>query len=62
MEEEWIQVLNELSLRDDINQLLSGYATAILLERGLLKEDEFQRIVDLSCIPWCTCGYRSELV
>lgn len=45
MEEEWIQVLNELSLRDDINQLLSGYATAILLERGLLKEDEFQRIV-----------------
>lgn len=45
MQDEWILVLQELSQKDDINQLLSGYATAILLERGLLQEDEFQRIV-----------------
>lgn len=45
MQDEWIHTLQELSQKDDINQLLSGYATAILLERGLLQEDEFQRIV-----------------
>lgn len=45
MKDEWINILQELSQKDDINQLLSGYATAILLERGLLMENEFQRIV-----------------
>jgi len=32
--EEWIQVLNNISERDDLNTKLSGFAAAVLLERG----------------------------
>lgn len=45
MEEEWLQVLVELIHRDDMNPFLSGYATAILLERGFLQENDFQQIL-----------------
>ena len=48
MEEEWLQVLVELIHRDDMNPFLSGYATAILLERGFLQENDFQQI--LTCL------------
>ncbi len=33
-EEEWIAVVKELAKRDDLNTRISGYAVAILLERG----------------------------
>ena len=32
--DEWLKVLSEISQRDDINTMASGFATAILLERG----------------------------
>lgn len=38
----WITALNEISDRDDLNPRLSGYATAILLERGLIQEDDLR--------------------
>lgn len=33
-QEKWLSVLEEISNRDDLNTIASGYATAILLERG----------------------------
>lgn len=38
--ESWVQALKEVAERDDLNPRLSGYASAILLERGLLSEAE----------------------
>lgn len=40
--ETWISALNEISLRDDLNPRLSGCAAAILLERGLMSEEELK--------------------
>lgn len=37
--ERWLNVLTELSDRDDLNSKASGYAAAILLERGRMKPD-----------------------
>lgn len=34
--DKWLEVLEELSNRDDINTKASGFATAILLERGVM--------------------------
>ena len=41
--EAWISALNELAMRDDLNPRLSGCAAAILLERGLMSEEELKR-------------------
>jgi hypothetical protein len=41
----WIERLRNLSDADDRNPLLSGYACAILLERGLLANEELIREV-----------------
>ncbi len=48
-EEKWIKELKELSNRDDLNTKASGFATAILLERGkidneLLKKEVSRRL------------------
>lgn len=39
-EERWIQVLEEIAQRDDLNTKLSGFAAAILLERGKMGSEE----------------------
>lgn len=44
-EEKWIEALYELARRDDLNTELSGYATSILLERGILKEEELEQFL-----------------
>lgn len=41
--EAWISALNEIAMRDDLNPRLSGCAAAILLERGLMSEEELKR-------------------
>ncbi len=38
----WIDALFEISLRDDIQAGLSGFATAILLERGVIGNEELK--------------------
>ena len=38
--DEWIKVMNEISQRDDINTMASGFATAILLERGEISSEK----------------------
>lgn len=45
MEDEWLRVLYELFERSDVNPLTSGYAAAILLERGVLKEEKFHQMI-----------------
>jgi hypothetical protein len=47
----WTQRLRRLSDADDRNPLLSGYACAILLERGLLANDELVREVSRRLSP-----------
>lgn len=47
MEDEWLRVLYELFERTDVNPLTSGYAAAILLERGVLKEEEFHSMISM---------------
>ena len=37
--ERWLDALTEISDRDDLNSKASGYAAAILLERGRIKPD-----------------------
>ena len=41
--EAWCAALSEIAERDDLNSRLSGCAAAILLERGLMSEDELKR-------------------
>lgn len=38
----WINALREVSSRDDLNTVLSGYAAAILLERSQMSNDELK--------------------
>lgn len=38
--DQWLKVLSEISQRDDINTMVSGYATAILLERGDISSEK----------------------
>ena len=47
----WIEALSKLSAADDRNPLLSGYACAILLERGLMANDELAREVSRRLSP-----------
>lgn len=47
----WIESLRRLSDADDRNPLLSGYACAILLERGLLANEELIREVSRRLSP-----------
>ena len=47
----WTERLRRLSDADDRNPLLSGYACAILLERGLLTNDELSREVSRRLSP-----------
>ncbi|MCI8513098.1 MAG: hypothetical protein HFI93_00485 [Lachnospiraceae bacterium] len=42
-EERWISVLEEISGRDDLNTKLSGFATAIRLEKGRMNQEEIHR-------------------
>ncbi|MDO4295049.1 MAG: DUF5682 family protein [bacterium] len=39
-EERWLRVLSEIAKRDDLNTKLSGFAAAILLERGEMDGEE----------------------
>ena len=41
-ESSWIQVITEIADRDDLNTKISGYATAILLERGKVNNEELE--------------------
>ncbi len=41
-EERWLQVLEEIADRDDLNTKVSGYAAAILLERGKMSNEELE--------------------
>lgn len=47
----WIERLRKLSDADDRNPLLSGYACAILLERGLIENDALAREVSRRISP-----------
>jgi hypothetical protein len=47
----WVERLRRLSDADDRNPLLSGYACAILLERGLLANEELSREVSRRLSP-----------
>ncbi len=47
----WIERLRRLSDADDRNPLLSGYACAILLERGLMANEELAREVSRRLSP-----------
>lgn len=44
-QERWVQLLKEASARDDINTKISGFAAAILLERGRMDDEELNREV-----------------
>ena len=44
-QERWIDLLGEISSRDDLNTRISGFAAAILLERGRMKDEELSREV-----------------
>ncbi|MEY8516964.1 DUF5682 family protein [Lachnospiraceae bacterium 29-84] len=45
-EERWLQVLEEVAGRDDLNTKVSGYAAAILLERGKMSNEELEQKVE----------------
>ena len=45
-EERWLQVLEEIADRDDLNTKVSGYGAAILLERGKMDNAELERKVE----------------
>jgi hypothetical protein len=47
----WVQRLRKLSDADDRNPLLSGYACAVLLERGLMATDDLAREVSRRLSP-----------
>jgi Family of unknown function (DUF5682) len=53
----WIESLHRLSDADDRNPLLSGYACAILLERGLIANEDLTREVSRRLSP----GVPSDL-
>lgn len=53
----WVDQLKRLSDADDRNPILSGYACAILLERGLIGSDELSREVSRRISP----GVPSDL-
>lgn len=40
--DEWIKVLSHISDRDDLNTKLSGFAAAVLLERGCMSTEQLQ--------------------
>ena len=44
-EERWLRLLSDISDRDDLNTRCSGFAMAILLERGQADEDQLAREV-----------------
>ena len=44
-EERFIRLLAETASRDDLNTGISGFAAAILLERGRMEEEELSRQV-----------------
>lgn len=46
-EDQWLSVLWELAGRDDLNTRISGFAAAILLERGKMTKDALDREVQL---------------
>ncbi len=41
-EEQWLQVVTEIAQRDDLNTKVSGYAAAVLLERGTFTNKELE--------------------
>ena len=45
-EERWLEVLTEIAARDDLNTKISGYAAAILLERGKYSNAELELQVE----------------
>ena len=47
----WIEVLEEMSENLSINAFLSGYATSILLEKGIIKHDEIDQIIEFRLSP-----------
>ncbi|MFO0820065.1 MAG: DUF5682 family protein [Pirellulales bacterium] len=47
----WVQQLHQLAASDDRNSKLSGYACAILLERGVMSNDELVREVSRRLSP-----------
>lgn len=49
--EDWLTALRELSGRDDRNARLSGFACALLLERGLISADGLSREVSRRLSP-----------
>ena len=44
--EEWVQVLSDVAQRDDLNTKLSGFAAAILLERGKMTTQQLKTEVE----------------
>lgn len=44
-EERWFSTLEQISARDDLNTKLSGFAAAILLEKGRLKQGDMEKEV-----------------
>jgi len=41
-DDEWIKVLDNIAKRDDLNTKISGFCTAILLERGILDIEQLE--------------------
>lgn len=44
-EERFVRLMEEIASRDDINTRISGFCTAVLLERGRMQDDELGREV-----------------
>ncbi len=47
----WTEALENMSESLDINPFLSGYATSILLEKGIIKHDEIEQIIEYRLSP-----------
>ena len=47
----WVDALRQISASDDRNAFLSGYATALLIERGRMSDDEIDREVSKRLSP-----------
>lgn len=45
-EEHWLQVISDIAQRDDLNTKISGYAAAILLERGKFTNEQLKLQVE----------------
>ena len=58
----WIDRLQKLADSDDRNPLLSGYACAVLLERGLIANESLAREVSRPPVAGHFCRTRSGLV